>query len=148
MPEPPPPPQCATPTPSPRSRCGWSSSSSVTSSAPRSCGASTSSAPANGAAPATPPRLPVPRGPPDRTPLRDVVAMCLDDWEVRSDTSDEASDDFCAWRVRRRAEPLPSGRGRAQSAPPQPQRARSVLDAARASSESRGRTFRESCVLQ
>ena len=105
------------------------------------------SAPANGAAPATPRGCRC-RAPPDRTPLRDVVAMCLDDWEVRSDTSDEASDDFCAWRVRRRAEPLPSGRGRAQSAPPQPQRARSVLDAARASTESRGRTFRESCVLQ
>ena len=35
-------------------------------------------------------------------PLRDVVARCLEDWEVTSEDSEE-SDDFCGWRVGSRA---------------------------------------------
>ena len=36
-------------------------------------------------------------------PLREVVALCLERWEITSDTSDESSDEFCGWRVGSRA---------------------------------------------
>lgn len=35
-------------------------------------------------------------------PLRDVVARCLEEWDVTSEDSEE-SDDFCGWRVGSRA---------------------------------------------
>ncbi len=40
--------------------------------------------------------------PSSRVPLRSVVARCLADWEVQSDSSED-SDSFCGWRVGSRA---------------------------------------------
>ena len=148
-PPPPPPatpePQCATPTLSPRSRCGWSSSSSVTSSAPRSCGAIHELGAGQRAAPATPTaaagaaRAARPHAAARRR--RDVPRRL----GGALDTSDEVSDDSGARRVRssRAENSAAGGRGRAQSAPPQPQRARSVLDAARVEREQRAHLPRE-----
>ena len=33
------------------------------------------------------------------TPLRQVIALCLEAWDVTSDDESEDSSDFCGWRV-------------------------------------------------
>ena len=37
-------------------------------------------------------------------PLRETVALCLDDWGVHSDRDESDSDDFCGWHVGSRVE--------------------------------------------
>jgi hypothetical protein len=44
-----------------------------------------------------------------RIPLSQIVARCLEDWDVESTSSDD-EDDFCGWRVGSRAMALPNAR--------------------------------------
>ena len=51
------------------------------------------------------PLLPAPMSKPNATrPLRETVALCLDDWGVHSDRDESDSDDFCGWHVGSRVE--------------------------------------------
>ena len=51
------------------------------------------------------------------TPLREVVALCLDKWGVTSDDESDTSDEFCGWHVGSRAHPGPRGERVARTPP-------------------------------
>ena len=58
-------------------------------------------------------------------PLREVVALCLDDWGVHSDRDESDSDDFCGWHVGSR---VVEKDAHAPAAAAVRQRARKVVD--------------------
>ena len=74
--------------------------------------------------------MPLLPGPMSKTnapvPLREIVALCLDDWGVHSDRDESDSDDFCGWHVGSRV--VEKVYTNAPAAAAVRQRARKVID--------------------
>ena len=74
-------------------------------------------------------------------PLREIVALCLDDWGVNSAEESE-SDDFCGWHVGSRVEKVTN----APAAAAVRQRARKVIDTP--IDRGKGTTLQTACAIQ